>query len=141
MKSISSNGFNQYKNALSNKGFDSKNSKGRKYCDPSHDPDINVFRHIDPFLADQIKITQSKPYRRLAYKTQVLCSPDNAHVRTRLIHTADVSALSILISETPGLNTNLCRAISAGHDIGHTPYGHLGEKFLSDVTEGNLDII
>lgn len=88
----------------------------------------------DPFLNDYIKITQSGAYRRLAFKTQVLSMPDNPHVRTRLVHTEEVIGISMVIAENLGLNMNLCMAIAAGHDIGHTPYGHLGEKVLTKLS-------
>lgn len=88
----------------------------------------------DPFLNDYIKITQSGAYRRLAFKTQVLSMPDNPHVRTRLVHTEEVVGISMVIAENLGLNMNLCMAIAAGHDIGHTPYGHLGEKILTKLS-------
>ncbi|MFW6014390.1 MAG: HD domain-containing protein [Nanoarchaeota archaeon] len=88
----------------------------------------------DPFLNDYIKITQSGAYRRLAFKTQVLSMPDNPHVRTRLVHTEEVIGISMVIAENLGLNMNICMAIAAGHDVGHTPYGHLGEKILSKLS-------
>ncbi|MFW6450438.1 MAG: HD domain-containing protein [Nanoarchaeota archaeon] len=88
----------------------------------------------DPFLNDYIKITQSGAYRRLAYKTQVLSMPNNPHVRTRLVHTEEVIGISMILAESLGLNMNLCMAIAAGHDIGHTPYGHLGERVLSRLS-------
>ncbi|MFH1064438.1 MAG: HD domain-containing protein [Candidatus Woesearchaeota archaeon] len=86
----------------------------------------------DPYLTDFCKITQSKAYRRLAHKTQVICAPDNPHVRTRLLHTDEVVALSVGIADKLGLDIPMCMAIAAGHDIGHTPYGHLGERVLSE---------
>ncbi|MGM5483216.1 MAG: HD domain-containing protein [Nanobdellota archaeon] len=89
----------------------------------------------DPFLNDYIKITQSGAYRRLAFKTQVLSMPNNPHVRTRLVHTEEVIGISMIIAESLGLNMDLCMAIAAGHDIGHTPYGHLGEKVLSKISK------
>lgn len=88
----------------------------------------------DPFLNDYAKIIQSRAYRRLAYKTQVISLPSNPHVRTRLLHTNEVIAISAGIAKRLGLNMNLCIAIAAGHDIGHTPFGHLGEKVLSDFS-------
>lgn len=88
----------------------------------------------DPFLNDYTKIIQSRAYRRLAYKTQVISLPTNPHVRTRLLHTNEVIAISAGIAKRLGLNINLCIAIAAGHDIGHTPYGHLGERVLSEFS-------
>jgi len=87
----------------------------------------------NPFLDDYIKIIQSKGFRRLAYKAQVFSLPDNPHVRTRLVHTNEVIAISSTIAEILDLNSHLCMAIAAGHDIGHTPYGHIGERLLSQL--------
>lgn len=100
-------------------------SVGRRY----REKEDNLIE--DPFLNDYNKIIQSKAYRRLASKTQVMCFPNNPHVRTRLIHTNEVIATSVAIASQLGLNERLCMAIAAGHDIGHTPYGHLGESVLS----------
>ncbi|MBD3313901.1 HD domain-containing protein [Candidatus Woesearchaeota archaeon] len=86
----------------------------------------------DPFLMDYFKILKSKSYRRLAYKTQVISAPRNPHIRTRRVHTDEVITFSLAISEALGLKKTLCQAIAAGHDIGHTPYGHLGESVLSE---------
>jgi dGTPase len=109
-------------------GFALKNSVGRRFAEKD-----DAFFESDPFFNDFSKIIQSKSYRRLAYKTQVVSLPDNPHVRTRLVHTNEVIALSGGISNALGLNTNLCLAIAAGHDLGHTPYGHLGESVLSKL--------
>ncbi len=103
-------------------------TKGRRF----KEKEDNIAK--DPFLNDYIKITQSGAYRRLAFKTQVLSMPNNPHVRTRLVHTEEVIGISMVIAENLGLNMNLCMAIAAGHDIGHTPYGHLGEKILSKLS-------
>ncbi|MCX6814518.1 MAG: HD domain-containing protein [Candidatus Aenigmarchaeota archaeon] len=103
-------------------------SIGRRYEEKE---DITI---DDDFLNDYSKILQSKAYRRLAYKTQVICLPDNPHVRTRLSHTNEVVVFSIDIAKQLGLNENLCMAIAAGHDIGHTPYGHVGERILSKLS-------
>ncbi|MBU0536242.1 MAG: HD domain-containing protein [Nanoarchaeota archaeon] len=86
----------------------------------------------DPFLMDYFKIIQSKAHRRLAYKTQVISAPRNPHIRTRRVHTDEVIAFSLAIADALGLKKTLCQAIAAGHDIGHTPYGHLGETVLSE---------
>ncbi len=107
-------------------------SVGRRYTE-----DIDILVE-DSFLNDYTKILQSKAFRRLAYKTQVHSMPDNPHVRTRLVHTNEVIAVSIYIAEQLGLNKNLCMAIAAGHDIGHTPYGHDGERVLSKFSGKSL---
>jgi len=109
-------------------GLALKKSIGRRYTEKD-----DLFFESDPFFNDFSKIIQSKSYRRLAYKTQVVSLPDNPHVRTRLVHTNEVIALSGGISNALGLNTSLCLAIAAGHDLGHTPYGHIGEGVLSKL--------
>ena len=100
---------------------------GRKY---DHDDDDRYLFSVNPFLIDRGKILQSKGLRRLAEKTQVHSLPFNPHIRTRLIHTFEVVANSISVANMLGLNSDLCEAIAWGHDIGHTPYGHSGEKVL-----------
>ena len=85
----------------------------------------------DPYLHDYTKIILSKAFRRLSSKTQLITMPNNPHIRTRLIHTQDVIGVSVAIASQLGLNEHLCMAIAAGHDIGHTPYGHAGERALS----------
>jgi len=110
--------------------FNPANTKGRR---KAYDEELAV-HDLDPFMSDYLKIIQSKAHRRLAYKTQVMCSPENPHVRTRGVHTNEVLATATIISEMLGLNTKLCQAISAGHDIGHTPYGHLGERMLTELS-------
>ncbi|MBW3018949.1 HD domain-containing protein [Candidatus Woesearchaeota archaeon] len=87
----------------------------------------------DPFMNDYLKITQCKAFRRLAGKTQVLFSPQNPHVRTRAVHTQEVIATAYCIAEHLGLNTSLCMAIAAGHDIGHGPYGHAFEHTAKEL--------
>jgi dGTPase len=109
------------------KAFDPLNSYGRRYNE-----NYSVYIQ-NPFLEDLVRIFHSKSYRRLADKTQVITVPRNTYTRTRATHTAEVMAVSITISENLLLNTSLCQAIAAGHDIGHMPYGHLGEKVISDI--------
>lgn len=87
----------------------------------------------DHFLYDCFMIRNSKAHRRLDGKTQVMTFPDNPHVRTRGMHTREVATISEEISLNLGLNTYLCRAIAEGHDIGHAPYGHIGESVLSEL--------
>lgn len=80
------------------------------------------------------KINASKAFRRLHAKTQVLTANVNAHVRNRLTHTDEVANVATVIARVLGLNEDLCRAIAYGHDIGHAPFGHLGEAFISEIT-------
>lgn len=92
--------------------------------------------HIDdPFLEDVARIRDCAAHRRLAYKTQVISSPRDTFVRTRAGHTGEVVSASLYIASCLRLNINLCMAIAEGHDIGHAPYGHLGESVLSEVLE------
>jgi dGTPase len=77
---------------------------------------------------------QSKSFRRLNEKTQVMCNPRNSHVRSRGDHTLEVVSISGTIASYLRLNMNLSMAIAAAHDIGHTPYGHLGEKVFNELS-------
>lgn len=105
-----------------------KKSVGRRFIEQD-----DAFFETNPFFNDFSKIIQSKAYRRLAFKTQMVSLPDNPHVRTRLVHTNEVVAIAGGISNALGLNTDLCQAIASGHDLGHTPYGHIGEDVLSKL--------
>ncbi len=104
-----------------------KGTLGRRYLE---NEDVLI---ENPFLNDFVKIINSKAYRRLGYKTQVFPLPENPHVRTRAVHTQEVIGLAATIAEKLGLNQELCLAIAAGHDIGHTPYGHWGESVLKNL--------
>lgn len=83
------------------------------------------------YQRDRDRIIHSKAFRRLKHKTQVFLSPEGDHYRTRLTHTLEVSQIARTIARALGLNEDLCEAISLGHDIGHTPFGHSGEKTLN----------
>lgn len=86
------------------------------------------------YILDLYKIQQSKAMRRLAAKTQVFPDPKtNRHIRTRLIHTLEVASIAGVIAQTLGLNATLTQAIAFGHDIGHAPFGHIGEEFLTKI--------
>ena len=104
----------------------SKNSKGRlkeeEQCD------------IRPvFQRDRDRILHSKSFRRLKDKTQVFLTPEGDHYRTRLTHTLEVSQNARTIAKALELNEELVEAIALGHDLGHTPFGHAGERALNDV--------
>lgn len=83
------------------------------------------------FQCDRDRILHSKSFRRLAHKTQVFLAPEGDHYRTRLIHTLEVSQVARSIARPLGLNEDLPEAIALGHDLGHTPFGHVGERALS----------
>jgi len=83
------------------------------------------------FQRDRDRIIHAKAFRRLMHKTQVFISPDGDHYRTRLTHTLEMMQISRTIARSLGLNDDLTEAISLGHDLGHTPFGHTGEEALS----------
>ncbi len=89
------------------------------------------------FQRDRDRIIHSKSFRRLKYKTQVLLLPEGDHYRTRLTHTLEVSQIARTISRALCLNEDLTEAIALGHDLGHTPFGHMGEKVLSKLAKAN----
>lgn len=86
------------------------------------------------FQRDRDRIIHSKAFRRLKHKTQVFLSPEGDHYRTRLTHTLEVSQIARTISRCLRLNEDLTEAIALGHDLGHTPYGHAGERALGKFT-------
>jgi dGTPase len=88
------------------------------------------------FQRDRDRILHSKAFRRLAHKTQVFLAPIGDHYRTRLTHTLEVSQIARTISRALRLNEDLTEAIALGHDLGHTPFGHTGERVLKTLTEG-----
>ncbi|TJX14813.1 deoxyguanosinetriphosphate triphosphohydrolase [Tissierella creatinini] len=104
----------------------SKNSRGRfdyeKKCDVRTD-----------FQRDRDRILHSKSFRRLKHKTQVFIAPEGDHFRTRLTHTLEVSQIGRTIARALKLNEDLVEAIALGHDLGHTPFGHTGERVLNSL--------
>ena len=89
-----------------------------------------------PFQRDRDRIIHSKAFRRLKHKRQVFFTDYGDHYRTRLTHTLEVSQLSRTVSRVLGLNEDLIEAVALGHDIGHTPFGHIGEEILNSVLKG-----
>lgn len=85
------------------------------------------------FQRDRDRIIHSKSFRRLAHKTQVFVSPEGDHYRARLTHTLEVAQIGRTIARALDLNEDLAEAIALGHDLGHTPFGHAGEKALNKV--------
>ena len=90
------------------------------------------------FQRDRDRIVHSKAFRRLKHKTQVFLSPFDDHFRTRLTHTLEVSQIARTIARALDLNEDLVEAISLGHDLGHTPFGHCGEGVLNKLMEGGF---
>lgn len=103
-----------------------RESKGREKDEPQCD-----IRTV--YQRDRDRILHSKSFRRLAHKTQVFIAPMGDHYRTRLTHTLEVSQLSRTIAKALRLNDDLCDAIALGHDLGHTPFGHTGERVLNEL--------
>ncbi len=86
------------------------------------------------YQRDVDRIVYSKSFRRLKHKTQVFLQPEGDHYRTRLTHTLEVMRISRTIARALHLNEDLTEAIAFGHDLGHTPFGHAGEKALTEIT-------
>lgn len=111
---------------LSKYACKSMESKGRKQ------PEQKCNLRTD-FQRDRDRIIHSKAFRRLMHKTQVFLSPEGDHFRTRLTHTLEVAQISRSIARALSLNEDLTEAIAMGHDLGHTPFGHSGEKYLDII--------
>ena len=90
------------------------------------------------FQRDKDRIIHSKSFRRLMHKTQVFLAPEGDHFRTRLTHTIEVSQIARTIARSLALNEDLTEAIALGHDLGHTPFGHSGEKILNEIHPGGF---
>ena len=91
-----------------------------------------------PFSRDYTRILHSMAYRRLKHKTQVFFNIDNDHICTRMEHVSHVDSVSCTIAKALGLNDELTKAISIGHDLGHAPFGHHGERVISALTDKYL---
>jgi dGTPase len=85
------------------------------------------------FARDETRILHSPPFRRLKHKTQVFLSPDNDHICTRMEHVLHVSSIASVIGRCLNLNIDLISAIAKGHDLGHPPFGHAGERALDEL--------
>ena len=110
----------------------SAESKGRLRDEPDDD--------IRPaFQRDRDRIVHCKAFRRLKHKTQVFFAPTGDHYRTRLTHTLEVSQIARTIAKALRLHEDLTEAIALGHDLGHTPFGHTGERVLDRLTPGGFN--
>ena len=90
------------------------------------------------FERDYTRVVHSSAYRRMKHKTQVYFSPQNDHICTRAEHTTHVESISYTIAKYLGLNTELTKAISTAHDLGHSPFGHQGEHILSTLSKRDI---
>ena len=90
-----------------------------------------------PFQRDRDRIVHSKAFRRLKHKTQVFIAPEGDHYRTRLTHTIETCGIARTVARALGLNEDLTEAIGLGHDLGHPPFGHIGEEALDQALREN----
>ncbi|MGQ9824524.1 MAG: deoxyguanosinetriphosphate triphosphohydrolase [Desulfotomaculales bacterium] len=109
----------------------SKNTKGRRRPE-------EPCRVRTAFQRDRDRIIHSKSFRRLKGKTQVFIVPEGDHYRTRLTHTLEVAQIARTVAKALRLNEDLTEAIALGHDLGHTPFGHVGEEALAEVYAGGF---
>lgn len=109
----------------------SSKSKGRE----KDEPDCYI---RTPFQRDCDRIIHSKSFRRLMHKTQVFIAPEGDHFRTRLTHTLEVSRIARTMARSLRLNEDLTEAISLAHDLGHTPFGHAGERALNSLNSSGF---
>ena len=116
---------------LSKYAMFSADSRGRARCEPECE-----VRTV--FCRDRDRILHSKAFRRLKQKTQVFISPEGDHYRTRLTHTIEVSQIARTIARAMRLNEDLTEAIAVGHDLGHTPFGHAGERALDRLVSSGF---
>jgi dGTPase len=110
----------------------SAESRGRQR--PETEDDIRP-----AFQRDRDRIIHSKAFRRLKHKTQVFFAPTGDHYRTRLTHTLEVSQIARTIAKVLHLHEELTEAIALGHDLGHTPFGHAGERVLNELFPGGFN--
>jgi len=115
-------------------GIRSKDSKGRAYPD-----DEPLYRTV--FQRDRDRILHTTAFRRLEYKTQVFLNTEGDYYRTRLTHTLEVAQIGRTVARALGANEDLEEAICLAHDLGHSPFGHSGERILNELmaNEGGFD--
>lgn len=113
------------------RGVRARESSGRPRPEPECEIRTCFQRDID-------RIIHCKSFRRLKHKTQVFLQPEGDHYRTRLTHTLEVARIARTISRALMLNEDLTEAIALGHDLGHTPFGHAGERALNDIFPGGF---
>jgi len=117
--------------SLSPHATKSRASRGRQ-----HPEELCPIRTV--FQRDRDRILHCNAFRRLKHKTQVFITPQGDHYVTRLTHTLEVSQIARTISRALNLNEDLTEAIALGHDLGHTPFGHIGEEFLNEILPGGF---
>ena len=123
-----------------NSNYVSTPSKNLNFQDLRWDHIEPLQEHRNPFSKDRDRILYSKSFLRLRGKTQIFMLHKNDYIRTRLTHTLEVNQIAKSIGLGLGLNTELIEAIALGHDVGHTPFGHVGERTLTKLIEDDPDI-
>ena len=105
-------------------------SRGRRFPEAHHG-----YRSL--YQRDRDRIVHARAFRRLEYKTQVFVNHEGDHYRTRLTHSIEVSQIGRTVARALGLNEDLVESLALSHDLGHTPFGHLGEEVLDEFMQGN----
>src|SRR5438445_6135979 len=108
----------------------STRSRGRRFPEPEH-PMRTVFQR------DRDRIIHSAAFRRLEYKTQVFVNHEGDYYRTRLTHKLEAAQIARTIARALGLNEELAEAVALAHDLGHTPFGHAGERILNRLMQSH----
>jgi dGTPase len=103
-----------------------EDSRGRRHAEAEH-------RYRTPYARDRDRIIHSRAFRRLEYKTQVFVNHEGDHYRTRLTHSIEVAQIARTVAKRLGLNSDLAETLALCHDMGHTPFGHLGEEVLDPL--------
>ena len=127
------------KNSFENLAANSSNPKWNNIISRKTPLYTRAMDTRNDFERDYTRIIHSNSYRRLKHKTQVFFSPDNDHICTRIEHVTHVDSISYTIANYLGLNTELTKAIAVSHDLGHSPFGHEGEKILSSLSQKYLN--
>jgi len=128
------------KDSFKNYAMNENNSKWENVISRLSPLDTRKTDIRSAFDRDYTRIIHSNAYRRLKHKTQVFFSPENDHICTRNEHVTHVESISYTIASYLGLNTELTKAIAVGHDLGHSPFGHEGERILSEISARDLGI-
>ncbi len=111
-------------------GIRSQNSKGMEYPDSTP-----IYRTV--FQRDRDRILHTTAFRRLEYKTQVFLNTEGDYYRTRLTHTLEVAQIGRTVARALGANEDLEEAICLAHDLGHSPFGHSGERILNELMKNH----
>ena len=111
-------------------GMRSASSRGRRYAEAEH-----TLRTC--FQRDRDRIVHSSSFRRLEYKTQVFVNHEGDNYRTRLTHTLEGAQIGRTVARALGLNEELTESLILGHDLGHTPFGHSGERVMDELMRGH----